>query len=103
MICDVVWAEVFTLYHDQEVALRENLSGMNLEFSPLTRESSEMAASCWHGYRMRAGGRRRIAADFLIGAHAMVQGDGLLSRDSGFYRDYFNALNVIDPLQSGDV
>jgi len=99
LVCDVVWAEVFTLYHDQEDALRGNLSNMNMEFSPLTQQSSEIAASCWHAYRKRAGDRRRIAADFLIGAHAMTQCDRLLSRDRGFYRGYFSALKVIDPLQ----
>jgi len=99
LVCDVVWAEVFTLYHDQENALRENFCSMNLKFSPLSQPSSEMAASCWHAYRKRAGDRRRIAADFLIGAHAMVQCDRLLSRDRGFYRDYFSSLNLIDPSQ----
>jgi len=99
LICDVVWAEVFTLYHDQENALRKSFSSMNMQFSPLTQQSSEMAANCWYAYRKRAGDRRRIAADFLIGAHAMVQCDRLLSRDRGFYRDYFAALNVVDPLQ----
>jgi len=99
LLCDVVWAEVFTLYHDQEDALRENLSSMNMKFSPLTQQSSEMAACCWHAYRKRAGDRRRIAADFLIGAHAMMQCDRLLSRDRGFYRNYFGTLKLVDPLR----
>jgi len=97
LACDVVWAELFTLYHEQEEALREKLSMMQIEFSPLTQETSEIAARYWHEYRKRAGDRRRIAADFLIGAHAMVQCDRLLSRDRGFYRDYFSSLNLVDP------
>jgi len=99
LVCDVVWAEVFTLYHNQEDALRENFLSMNLKFSPLTQQAAEVAAGCWQAYRKRAGDRRRIAADFLIGAHAMVQCDRLLSRDRGFYRCYFSSLNLIDPSQ----
>jgi len=99
-VCDVVWAELFTLYYDQEEALKEKLSMMQVEFSPLTDKTSEVAAHCWHSYRKRAGDRRRIAADFLIGAHAMTQCDRLLSRDRGFYRDYFSSLDLIDPSQA---
>jgi len=99
LACDVVWAELFTLYHGQEEILREKLAMMQVEFSPLTQKASEIAAHCWHSYRTRAGDRRRIAADFLIGAHAMAQCDRLLSRDRGFYRDYFSSLNLIDPAQ----
>ena len=102
LLCEVVWAEVFTLYHDQEDALRESLSSMNMKFSPLTQQSSKVAACCWHAYRKRAGDRRRIAVDFLIGAHAMIQCDRLLSRDRVFYRDYFGALKLIDPMQGSD-
>jgi len=96
-VCDVVWAELFTLYDDQEEALKGKLSMMQIEFSPLTDKASEVAAHCWYAYRTRAGDRRRIAADFLIGAHAMTQCDRLLSRDRGFYRDYFSTLDLIDP------
>jgi len=37
LVCDVVWAELFTLYNEQENALRERLSMMQVEFSPLTK------------------------------------------------------------------
>jgi len=97
LVCDVVWAELFTLYSEQEDALREKLSMMRVEFSPLTQKASEKAAHCWHAYRARTSDRRRIAADFLIGAHAMIQCDRLLSRDRGFYRDYFSSLSLVDP------
>jgi len=99
LVCDVVWSELFTLYHGQEEMLREKLSMMQVEFSPLTQKASEIAAHCWHAYRTRAGDRRRIVADFLVGAHAMTQCDCLLSRDRGFYRNYFSSLNLIDPIK----
>ncbi|ESS09210.1 MAG: putative nucleic acid-binding protein, contains PIN domain protein [uncultured archaeon A07HN63] len=38
--------------------------------------------------------RQHIAADFLIGAHAAVDCERLLSFDSGFYATYFPSLAV---------
>jgi predicted nucleic acid-binding protein len=38
-----------------------------------------------------------VAADFLIGAHALVQCERLLTRDRGFYRGCFTGLKVLEP------
>ncbi|EMA61786.1 PIN domain-containing protein [Halorubrum lipolyticum] len=38
--------------------------------------------------------RQHIAADFLIGAHAVVDCDGLVTFDEGFYSTYFPSLAV---------
>ncbi len=40
---------------------------------------------------------RRSVPDFLIGAHALLQCGGLITRDAGFFRDYFKGLKVIVP------
>lgn len=39
--------------------------------------------------------RQHIAADFLIGGHAVGDADALISFDSGFYATYFSSLRVI--------
>jgi len=39
--------------------------------------------------------RQHIAADFLIGGHATVNGDALISFDTGFYETYFPSLTVL--------
>ena len=41
--------------------------------------------------------RERVVADFLVGAHAMLQCDALITRDAGFFRDFFKGLKVIQP------
>ncbi len=95
--CDVVWAEVATAYGDKQDDLLRALDHLNIVFSPLNKDASLEAAIRWHKYRQRGGGRSRIAADFLIGGHALSQCDRLLSRDGGFFRDYFQELDLLVP------
>ena len=41
--------------------------------------------------------RGRAVPDFLVGAHALLQCDGLITRDDAFYRQYFKGLKLIVP------
>jgi hypothetical protein len=95
--CDVVWAEAATAYGQNPDKLVEALRAMRIGFSAMSLEAALAAAESWHSYRNRGGGRDRIAADFLIGGHASIQCDRLLTRDRGFYRKYFTALAVVSP------
>ncbi len=94
--CDVVFAETAAIFGNTRLASAA-LEKLGLAFSATDREVSLSAASAWRSYRARGGRRERIAADFLIGAHALAVADRLLTRDRGFYRSYFRALKVLDP------
>ncbi|MBL9189139.1 MAG: type II toxin-antitoxin system VapC family toxin [Opitutaceae bacterium] len=93
VICELVYAELATEFwttHELYEELRQ--TGIKLEF--LDARSAFRAGRLWKEYRLRGGPRSRIMTDFLIGTHALLQTDRLLTRDGGFYRDYFKGLTV---------
>ena len=94
--CEVVWAEVAAFFPDPAAA-RTALDTAAVDFQPLSVESALAAGMAWADYRRRGGSRKRVIADFLIGAHAIGSADRLLTRDPGFYRSYFSGLEILDP------
>jgi len=95
--CEVVWAEVVTAYGGKIKEAVDVMSRIGIEYSPMTLEATLEAAKRWYAFRKKKKLRDRIVADFLVGGHALVLSDQLLTRDRGFYRDYFKPLKVISP------
>ncbi len=94
---EVVWAEVVTAYNNKKKQVVDILSRIGIEYSPMTLEAALEAAACWCAFRKKNKVRDRIVADFLVGGHARILSDRLLTRDRGFYREYFKGLKVISP------
>jgi predicted nucleic acid-binding protein len=94
--CDPVWAEIVAHFGKGQDA-NEAMTKLRVEFSPVEIPSASTAGEGWRAYRKAGGTRERLVADFLIGAHALTQADRLLTRDRGFYRQYFSDLRVLDP------
>ena len=56
-----------------------------------------LAGRAFVDYRRRGGVRQAPLPDFYIGAHALVEGHTLLTRDPARYRSYFPKLQLICP------
>ena len=94
--CGVVWAEVVALAPSRQT-FHEAMGSLGVLFDPLDERSAVDAGVACGAYRRARGPKDRLIADFVIGAHATVRADRLLTRDRGFYRRYFQDLPVIDP------
>jgi predicted nucleic acid-binding protein len=100
--CEVVVAELVAGLGNGSLVI-DALDELGIEFSPLERRSAVRAGEMQRRYAERrraareSGESPRAVPDFLIGAHALLQCHGLLTRDAGFFRDYFKGLKVIVP------
>ncbi|MEO3692133.1 type II toxin-antitoxin system VapC family toxin [Roseateles paludis] len=96
VLCEVALAELCTSLKGGSEVL-QHLEDVGIAFSAMEPKAALRAGEMQRRYRQRGGHRSRTVADFLIGAHAMMQCDALITRDAGFYRDYFKGLKVIVP------
>jgi predicted nucleic acid-binding protein len=100
--CEVVLSEVVAGLGHGDVVM-ETLDAVGIGFSPLEQRAAVRAGEMQRRYkeRLRRGSEsaavRRSVPDFLIGAHALLQCQALITRDAGFFRDYFKGLKVIVP------
>ncbi|MDP1902267.1 MAG: type II toxin-antitoxin system VapC family toxin [Rubrivivax sp.] len=102
VVCDVVVSEVVAgLGFGAE--LLDTLEEAGIRYSALESRSAVRAGEMQRRYkqRLKSEGRTplspRTVPDFLIGAHALLQCTALITRDAGFFRDYFKGLKIIVP------
>lgn len=96
VINPIIYAEVSIGFNRVE-ELEEALPADVFERRPLPWEAAFLAGKCFLTYRRSGGIRRSPLPDFFIGAHALVQGMILLTRDAARYQSYFPKLTLIAP------
>ena len=92
----VIYAEMSLSFSTLE-ALDEVVLTLALELREMPRPALFLAAKAYALYRRRGGSKAQVLPDFLIGAHAVVEGWPLLTRDASRFRTYFPTLDVIAP------
>ena len=95
-VCAVVVAELGRYFASAQDLL-DFLADCQIDHDPIDLPSAVEAARIMREYARNKGPRERVAPDFLIGAHASQQADALLTTDAGFFRQYFQKLNVVTP------
>ena len=102
VVCDVVVSEVVSgLGYGAE--LLDTLEDAGIAFLATESRSAVRAGEMQRRYkeRRKAAGLPstgpRTVPDFLIGAHALLRCTALITRDAGFFRDYFKGLKLIVP------
>jgi predicted nucleic acid-binding protein len=95
VVCGAALAAVSAALRNGADALAA-LEEMGVHYSPLESKSALRAGEMLRRQRQRAGDPRPLA-DFLVGAHALLQCDALITFDAGFHRDYFKGLKLIVP------
>jgi len=93
---EVVYAELMPRFASS-AELNVVLDGLGIAFVPASPQSAAVAGLAWAHYRRSGGPRTRLIADFLVGAHAVVFADRLLTRDKQFYARRFPDLSIVEP------
>ena len=100
VICGVVYAELIGAPGKTEAFVDRfcEEAGIAVEWE-LKEKMWRMAGAAFQAYatrrkRQRGAEPRRLLADFLIGAHAVVSGYKLLTLDAGWYKTAFPGLRL---------
>lgn len=92
----IIYAEVSVGFERVE-ELDDVLPATFIERESLPYPAGFLAGKAFERYRRNGGTRLTPIPDFYIGAHALVRGYALLTRDRSRYATYFPRLELITP------
>lgn len=96
VISPIIYGEI-SIRFDRIEDLDDALPPAMFEREAIPFEAAFLAGKAFAAYRRRSGVKTSPLPDFLIGAHAAIQGYRVLTRDVTRYRTYFPKLALISP------
>ena len=96
VINPVIYAEISMAFDDPR-EIDDLVPATDFRRSPIPYAAAFLAAKAHQSYRRRGGTRSSTLPDFFIGAHALVEGLTLVTRDARRYRDAFPQVRVVAP------
>lgn len=96
VINPLILAEISPRYERAD-DLEAALAGLPLVREHLPWDAAFLAGQAFRVYRLGDGVKTSPMPDFYIGAHALVRGMSLLTRNVKRYRSYFPKLSIIGP------
>ncbi|QTA87304.1 type II toxin-antitoxin system VapC family toxin [Desulfonema magnum] len=95
----VIYSEISVGFKRIE-ELEEAIAGCEFQILQIPREALFRAGKAFFEYRRRGGNKISPLPDFYIGAHAVVTGMSLITRDISRFRSYFPSVRLITPEQT---
>ncbi|TAN12293.1 MAG: type II toxin-antitoxin system VapC family toxin [Burkholderiaceae bacterium] len=96
LINPVVYAE-FSVWYDRIEEVERDLEKFGVTYEELPRDALFLAGKAFRQYRSRGGTRTGVLPDFFIGAHSVVRGLPLLTRDTTRVRTCFPSIALLSP------
>jgi predicted nucleic acid-binding protein len=96
IITDIVYAEFCVGMASQE-NVDKFMSELGLELLRTGWSALFRASKAIRDYRAQGGGKTKLLPDFIIGAHAEVEGAPLVTTDKGSFYKRFSQLVIISP------
>jgi predicted nucleic acid-binding protein len=93
IVNEIIYSELSPQFPDKKM-LDDALRQLSIRIVSLDLEVAYHAGKKWQQYRKTGCKRNRVLADFLIGAHAAMRSEKLLTRDRGFYKKFFKELDI---------
>jgi len=117
VICGMVYGELCPIFKQSKMDMNLFLSEIGIKIEMCKADHYAYAGEMWNEYRKRRRivcpvcgksinlkcphcdssirFRQHILSDFIIGAFSELHCDGLLTRDYGYYKTYFQGLKML--------
>ena len=97
-INDIVYAEL-SIGYERMQELDAMIRSAGLVNAAMPRPALFLAGQAFQRYRAAGGRKTGVLPDFFVGAHAVIAGTVLITRDAARYRSYFPGIMLVAPIR----